>query len=53
MYNHSGGDNVALGTVSLSPTSWDLGPRQYLFEDTSALNMFNQSTSLVIGRNLG
>ena len=26
-----------------SPTSWDLGPRQYLFEDNSALNKFNQN----------
>ena len=28
-----------------SPTSWDLGPRQYLFGDSSALNRFNQPTA--------
>ena len=25
--NHSGGDSVAVGSVSLFPTTWDLGPR--------------------------
>ena len=43
--NHSGGDSVAIGIVSFIPTSWDLGLRQYLFGDNSALNKFNQPTS--------
>ena len=39
----SGGDSVALGIISLSsPTSWDLGPRQYLFGDNSALGKFER-----------
>ena len=28
------------------PTSWDLGPRQYLFGDNSALDKFNQTKRL-------
>lgn len=37
--NHSGGDSVALGRISLlPPTFWDLGPHRYLFGDKSALN---------------
>ena len=40
---HSGGDSVALGIVPSSPTFWDLGPRQYLFGDNSALKTFNQT----------
>ena len=50
MQNHSGGDSVALGKVStnLPPTSWDLGPHQYLFGDNSALNKFNQARELTI-----
>ena len=35
MYNHSGGDIVALGTVS--PTSWDLGPHPASTGDGVAL----------------
>ena len=36
---------VTASVVSLSPSSWDLGPRQCLFGDNSALNKFNQLTS--------
>ena len=45
----SGGDSVAIGINQSpsSPTSWDLGPCQYLFGDKSALNRFNQPTCLV------
>ena len=47
MQNQSGGDRVALGIVpssTLPPhTSLDLGPRQYLFEDNSVLQMFYQA----------
>jgi len=41
--SHSGGDSVALGIVSLSLTSWDLGPRHYLFGNSSALNKCKQA----------
>ena len=45
MQNQSGGDSVALGIASLFPTSWDLGPRQYLSGDNSAIKgQFNQQT---------
>ena len=37
MYNSSGPS---------SPAPWDLGPRQHLFGDNSALNMFNQANRL-------
>ena len=39
--HHSGANSVALGIVQPTtkpfPTSWDLGPRQYLSGDNSAL----------------
>ena len=34
---------VILVVIVYSPTSWYLGPRQYLFGDNSALNKFNQT----------
>ena len=43
--SHCGGDSIALGIVFHFPTSWDLGPRQYLFGDNSALNYSKQSTA--------
>ena len=42
----SGGDSVALGIISLSsPTSWDLGPRQYLFGDNWRLTSLKEFVS--------
>ena len=32
-------------SLPIFPTSWDLGPRQFLFGDNSALKRFNQPTS--------
>ena len=45
MQKHSGGDSVALGIILHPITSWDLGPRQYLYGDSSALRTFNQPTT--------
>ena len=36
--------SVVLVNYSLPLSSWDLSPRQYFFEDHSALNNFNQQT---------
>ena len=44
--NHSGGDSVVLGIVSLLPISCDLVSRQYLFRDNSALNKLNQTNQI-------
>ena len=52
MQNHSGGYVVMLGVWSpSSPTSWDLGPRQHLFGDSSVFYAQpNQKTALMRGR---
>ena len=42
--SHSGGDSVAVSIKSPSPSSWDLGPCQYLFWDNSALNKLKKQT---------
>ena len=36
------------GIVSLIPHLWDLGPRQYLLGDNSALRKFNKQLSLIL-----
>ena len=38
------GGSVASGIVFLFLTTWDLGPRQHLFGNSSALNKFSQPT---------
>ena len=48
-YTQSGGECAVLGIASLPPpppASCDLGSRQYLIGDTSALNTFNQTKPL-------
>ena len=46
--HHYGTDTVALGIMSpSSPTSWDLGPRQYLSGDIAALNKSNEQMNVV------
>ena len=39
--NTYGGDSIVLQSSSF-PTSWDLGPHQYLFGDNSVLNQLNK-----------
>ena len=49
----SGGDSVALNIISPRSTiSWDLGHRQYLFGDNSAINTFNQPRRGTVTQNL-
>ena len=60
MYSHSSAGrqcSVRYTVFPLTPTSWDLGPHQYLFGGKSVLNKYiqieSESNSTLFSRNQG